>query len=95
MNRRSFLKNSALALFGFIVLPPAETYERIWKVQRKPIVNPAYFNPADYQGEWKMITYTPVEDPLPPFKIGPPVRYWFNMVTGDTEKVVDASLFKA
>lgn len=35
MNRRHFLKNSALALFGFTVLPPSTTYERIWKVQRK------------------------------------------------------------
>lgn len=34
MNRRNFLKNSTLALFGFSVLPPAETYTRIWKAQR-------------------------------------------------------------
>lgn len=34
MNRRHFLKNSALALFGFTVLPPATTYGRIWKAQR-------------------------------------------------------------
>jgi hypothetical protein len=46
LNRRSFLKNSALALFGFSVLPPAKTYERIWKAQRKLTtritVNPAW-----------------------------------------------------
>jgi len=34
VNRRSFLRNSALALFGFTVLPPAETYQRIWRAQR-------------------------------------------------------------
>jgi hypothetical protein len=35
MNRRSFLRNSALALFGFTVLPPAETYQRVWRVTRE------------------------------------------------------------
>ena len=34
MNRRSFLRNSALALFGFTVLPPAETYQRVWRAMR-------------------------------------------------------------
>jgi hypothetical protein len=31
VNRRSFLRNSALALFGFTVLPPAKTYQRVWR----------------------------------------------------------------
>lgn len=31
MNRRSFIRNSALALFGFTVLPPTETYQRVWR----------------------------------------------------------------
>jgi hypothetical protein len=35
MNRRSFLRNSALALFGFAVLPPAKTYQRVWRAQRQ------------------------------------------------------------
>ncbi len=48
MNRRSFLKNSALALFGFTVLPPAETYQRIWKAQKTPMF------PLD---SWSVITY--------------------------------------
>jgi len=52
MNRRNFLKNSALALFGFSVLPPAETYQRIWKATRKPVIAKYAYNPADYQGEW-------------------------------------------
>jgi hypothetical protein len=36
MNRRNFIRNSALALFGFTVLPPAETYQRVWRAS--PIV---------------------------------------------------------
>lgn len=35
MNRRNFLGNSALALFGFTVLPPATTYSRIWRANVK------------------------------------------------------------
>lgn len=35
MNRRSFLRNSALALFGFTVLPPADTYQRVWRATRE------------------------------------------------------------
>jgi hypothetical protein len=34
MNRRSFLK---AVLGGFIILPPATTYARIWKATRAPI----------------------------------------------------------
>jgi len=37
MNRRSFLRNSALALFGFTVLPPAETYQRVWRATKAPV----------------------------------------------------------
>ncbi len=60
MNRRSFLKNSALALFGFTVLPPAETYQRIWKAQKK--ITGYVFNPADYQGEWSIVPDAHVPD---------------------------------
>lgn len=42
MNRRSFLSKSALALFGFAVLPPAKTYNRIWKATIVPRINPLY-----------------------------------------------------
>lgn len=35
MNRRSFIRNSALALFGFTVLPPATTYDRVWRVTKE------------------------------------------------------------
>jgi len=38
MNRRSFLRNSALALFGFTVLPPAETYQRVWRAEYRCIM---------------------------------------------------------
>lgn len=38
MNRRSFLRNSALALFGFTVLPPATAYDRVWRATG-PIVD--------------------------------------------------------
>lgn len=34
MNRRSFIGNLAGALAGFAVLPPATTYERIWRATR-------------------------------------------------------------
>ena len=37
MNRRSFLRTSALALFGFTVLPPAETYQRVWRATREVV----------------------------------------------------------
>lgn len=37
MNRRSFIRSSALALFGFAVLPPAETYQRVWRATRQPV----------------------------------------------------------
>lgn len=40
MNRRSFLKNSALALFGFTILPSAG---RIWKATPK-IVTPPFWS---------------------------------------------------
>lgn len=37
MNRRSFIGNLASALAGFAILPPATTYERIWRATRKPV----------------------------------------------------------
>jgi hypothetical protein len=46
MNRRSFLTKSALALFGFTVLPPAKTYERIWKARTTLLTQPVLVNPA-------------------------------------------------
>lgn len=51
MNRRDFFKKSALALFGFSVLPGALTHERIWKPTRK-IVRCATLNP-----EWVNAPY--------------------------------------
>ncbi len=38
MNRRFFLGRTAAALFGFSILPPASTYDRVWRPAREPIV---------------------------------------------------------
>jgi hypothetical protein len=38
MNKRSFIKTLAAAAFGFAILPPATTYERVWRAIRAPIV---------------------------------------------------------
>lgn len=38
MNRRGFFSTLAKAAAGFTILPAATTYERIWRVQRGPIV---------------------------------------------------------
>lgn len=42
MNRRDFLRNSSLALFGFSILPPATTYQRIYRAVsiEKPSIHP-------------------------------------------------------
>lgn len=40
MNRRNFIRNILVAGAAFTVLPPASTYERIWKVQR-----PGFWSP--------------------------------------------------
>jgi len=34
VQRRGFLKSLALATVGFTILPPATTYQRIWKAER-------------------------------------------------------------
>lgn len=46
ITRRTFFRNSALALFGFSVLPPATAYERIWKAERR-VVGPAFAVPMN------------------------------------------------
>ncbi len=35
VDRRSFLKKAALGLLGFAILPPANTYQRVWRAERK------------------------------------------------------------
>lgn len=35
-NRRSFFKTLTVAAFGFSILPPATTYERVWKAVTQP-----------------------------------------------------------
>jgi hypothetical protein len=34
MNRRHFLSSLATAVAGFTILPPATTYQRVWKVSK-------------------------------------------------------------
>lgn len=73
MNRRSFLRNSALALFGFTVLPPASTYQRIWKATRdttiekveliKPIALPTPFRFLDSMH--RQLWPPPPREPMP------------------------------
>lgn len=51
MNRRSFFTKLAVAAAGFAILPPATTYDRIWRVpfkNRKWIPNPE-FETAEYE----------------------------------------------
>lgn len=43
MNRRSFFTKLAVAAAGFAILPPATTYDRIWKpAPRSWIINPEW-----------------------------------------------------
>lgn len=60
MNRRSFFKTLAAATVGFTILPPAMTYQRIWKAKTQ-IVNPDWvdapfemeiFCPKEFAGKW-------------------------------------------
>ena len=37
VDRRSFLRKLVLGAFGFAVLPPAETYQRVWRATRQPV----------------------------------------------------------
>lgn len=51
MNRRGFFRTLAAATAGFAILPPAKTYERIWKATRIDA-----FDPVAYAGRWKFIS---------------------------------------
>jgi hypothetical protein len=60
VDRRSFLKKAALGLFGFAILPPAKTYERVWRatmdldgfncVMEKPV--PMLLHSEVWEIEW-------------------------------------------
>ncbi len=58
MNRRGFFKSLAAATVGFCILPPATTYERIWKATKFPFVipPPIPWNPMLYKGEWQWVS---------------------------------------
>lgn len=51
MNRRRFIGNFAAALAGFAVLPPATTYERVWRATR-PIVGVQHYANL---GVWRLL----------------------------------------
>ena len=54
MNRRGFFKTIAAATAGFTILPPATTYDRVWRATKQ--INPMFiFNPMNLKGEWKVI----------------------------------------
>jgi len=99
MNRRNFLKNSALALFGFSVLPPAKTYERIWKATIIP--KTFIFNASAYQGEWRVTEQQSLflsQEVLDAYKYQ--LRTFDPKFSGEwglwtPEKVVDDSVIKA
>ncbi len=92
MNRRGFFKTLAAATVGFAILPPATTYQRVWKAVATPQINPAWisapaeigfiFNPMAFRGEWKFIT-----DSVP---VGFPLR--FTHKNGIYESVSEISI---
>lgn len=51
MNRRSFLKTLSVVAAGFSILPPATTYQRIWKAEKQ-----IQFDPKLYSGDWNFFT---------------------------------------
>jgi hypothetical protein len=53
--RRSFLRNCALAAFGFTVLPPATTYSRLWRATRVIETPPMRFEMKDFAGKWQFV----------------------------------------
>lgn len=64
MNRRGFFRTLAAATAGFSILPPATTYERVWKAVAVPSpmwvdapfeMSAVIFSPRDFMGEWKFI----------------------------------------
>ena len=38
MNRRNFIGGMLTAMAGFLILPPAETYGRIWRVTKPEVI---------------------------------------------------------
>src|SRR5437660_7523133 len=43
VNRRNFIGGMLTALAGFSILPPAQTYGRVWRAERKPFFPLAVF----------------------------------------------------
>lgn len=66
MTRRGFFKTLAAATAGFTILPPATTYQRIWKAMRPSLGCTFYelpFNPREFMGKWEFISWV---DPIKP-----------------------------
>lgn len=64
MNRRNFLRGLLTAAAGFTILPPATTYERIWRARRE--INPDWvtaplemrggvFSAREFAGTWQFV----------------------------------------
>ena len=69
MNRRGFFKTLATVAAGFTILPPATTYERIWKPAQKVIINPAWETaPYTMVFLWHHVATKPPHDEFPRFK---------------------------
>lgn len=71
MNRRSFMRTLAGAVAGFTVLPPATTYERVWRVARPQLVEMA-FQPVKFAGLWYWVR----SDSPTAFYYGPTLPAW-------------------
>lgn len=61
MNRRNFIGNILIAGASFAVLPPASTYDRIWKATKLPFwtaltaeINPAW-RTAEYEISYQFL----------------------------------------
>lgn len=60
MNRRRFFSTLAKVTAGFTILPAATTYERIWRVQRGPVI-PVWYNRLPF---WYAVNYAAMDAEL-------------------------------
>lgn len=50
-SRRSFFKQLIMGAASFAILPPATTYERLWKAQRQIVLPPSGITCAEFR-QW-------------------------------------------
>lgn len=78
MNRRGFLRcalGAAGAAFGFSILPPALTYQRVWRVIAVS-AEPEWLSlPADMNIQWEVKGVELFASPLRLRHEGPSLRY--------------------